>query len=840
MWTRWVTAGTLAAALAYARRAVDDSVDAKAKSIVDKMSTEQVIGQMTQVDINNVIHADNGTLNEAAVRVFAKQFVGSYFNTWYSAARGAKYGWTAEEFRDIVKRVQDISMEENGGHPIIFGLDSVHGANYVEGAALFPQQINMGASFNPELVKKAAHITGRDTEAAGIPWIFGPILEVSYNPAWARTYETFGEDPYLVTVMGESVVRGLQSNNQTAACVKHFIGYSLLTTGKDRDNVNIGDYELMNHYMPQFKAAIEAGALTVMENYVSINGEPVVSSSRILNDLLRTDLGFDGLLVTDYNEINNLKEFHHVVKTQEEAVALSLTRTSIDMSMVPNDALFIGHAQKLLQARPDVESRLRESAVRVIKTKLTLGLYDNPVPGEQYVSMVGSKEDFEESLEMARESIVLLKNQGNVLPLPKTASVFLTGHSADNIGHQCGGWSKQWQGYSGNVMFPNGVSVRQGFAGVVGNDSFTYFNGLAADGKISDADMAEAVKHAGEHEYTVAVIGEATYTEKPGDIDNMALPEGQVKFIEALSATKTKLIVVLFGGRPRLLGSIPSNAEAVINGMLACEQAGQAMAEIIYGDVNPSGRMPITYPKDPNNIAMPYLHRVTTRCAYDNCPMEWNFGAGMSYSEFKYSPVTLDTNRLTSSSGTVTATVTVSNAGTRAGKETVMLFLIQPYRLISVPELKLLKKFKKIELKAGESMDVSFTLTTEDMSVFDPQIGKGLKRVLENSDYVVAIKPDTWCDVYNNITNPLCGQFSVAIGDASYSTPVAAPAAAPAPEAAPEVAVTAAAPAPATAPALAAAHAPAAAPALAAARAFEAPFGTTLAPEAPFGTSTLR
>ncbi|GMF13723.1 unnamed protein product [Phytophthora lilii] len=633
-------------------------------------------------------------------------------------------------------------MEENGGHPMIYGIDSIHGASYVAGAMLFPHEINSAASFNPDLVHEVGRITARDTEAAGIPWIFGPILDISQNTLWARTYETYGEDPYLASVMGASYVRGLQSYNQTAACVKHFIGYSKVSTptGHDRDNVLMADFDLLNYFMPPYKAAFEAGALSTMENYISIDGDPVVGSSKIFNDLLRKDLGYDGVLLTDWNEIYNLHDFHRVSSTREEAVSTSLQHTSIDMSMVPSDTDFIEYALNMIKENPEQEARLRESAKRVIKMKLQLGLYDNPVPGEQYVSMAGNDKDKETALEMARESIVLLKNEDKVLPLSKSASVFLTGHSADNVGYQCGGWTMIWQGYSGNEMFQNGVSVRKGLENLVGNDSFTYFNGLLVNGSISDADLAKL--------WSLPA--------------STTLPEGQEKFIEALAATGTKVIVVLFEGRPRLLGSIPDHAAVIIDGMLPCELGGQAMAEILYGDVNPSGKLPITYPKDPANVAIPYNHRVTTRCMWDNCWMQWDFGAGLSYTQFNYSAVTLDKTTITNADDTLTATVTVTNAGSRAGKETVMLFLIQPFRKISVPEMKMLKKFKKIELQAGESTDVSFSLSAEDWGVYQPQIGSGLRRIVEDSNYVVAIKPDTWCNVYgDNITNPLCAEFTI-------------------------------------------------------------------------------
>ncbi|KAF4323714.1 hypothetical protein BBO99_00000862 [Phytophthora kernoviae] len=748
-----------------------DEYDAKAQSIVDGFSIDQVIGEMTQIDISTVLYPEDNTLNEDQVRAYAQQYVGSYLNTIWDEPLGDKYGWNATEWRAIVSRIQEITMEENNGHPILYGLDSVHGANYVTGAIIFPQQINGGASFNPDLAYEMGRITARDTLAGGIPWIFGPILDISQNPLWSRTYETFGEDPYMAAVFGEAVIRGLQSSNRTAACMKHFVGYSKTPTGHDRDGVVMSDFDLLNYFVPPFKAAIDAGVMTAMENYISINGVPVVASSKILNDLLRSDLGFDGLVVSDWAEINNLKDWHRVVETYEEAVRLSLTHTSLDMSMVPNDTAFIDYAQNMVDSYPHYQSRLRESAKRIVKLKLQLGLYENPVPGEEYEFMVGNDDDKAAALNMARESIVLLENNESTLPLPKDASVFLTGHSADNVGHQCGGWTVAWQGYSGNEMFPNGITVRQGLETMVGNNSFTYFNGLYDNGTYSEADLATAVQHASQHEYTIAVIGEKQYTEKPGDIDDLALPQGQIDYVEALAATGTKVIIVLFEGRPRLLGSLPDKVSAIVHGLLPCEVGGQAMAEILYGEVNPSGKLPITYPKDSGNIAIPYNHRVTTQCAYGDCSMQWDFGAGLSYTEFNYSAVALSKTTVSGPEDSVTATVTVTNTGTRAGKEAVMLFLTQPFRLISVPEVKMLKKFTKIDLQPGEVREVSFTLTADDWSVYDPQIGSGFKQVAEDGKFVVAIKPDTWCDVYHNITNPLCSVFTLDTGSDKFGLP---------------------------------------------------------------------
>ncbi|GMF38950.1 unnamed protein product [Phytophthora fragariaefolia] len=778
MLTSWTASLSCIAALfalpvgTHARALGDDVYDSQAQAIVDGFSIAQVLGQMTQINIGQVLNSDY-SLNEDSVRTYAKLNVGSYLNTPWGSEINGKWGWNATEWRAIVTRIQEITMEENGGHPMVYGIDSVHGAIYVSGAVIFGQEINSGASFNPDLVYDVGKITGRDTEAAGIPWVFGPILDLAQNPLWARTYETFGEDPYLCSVLGDAIIRGLQSNNQTAACMKHFVGYSKTPTGHDRDGVTMADFDLLNYFVKPYQAGIAAGALSTMENYISINGVPVVANTKILEDLVRNDLDYDGVVVTDWAEINNLKDWHRVVDTYDEAVRLALTRTALDMSMVPYDTEFITYATKMLDNFPEYENRLRESAKRVIKMKLKLGLYETPVPGADYEFLVGNDDDKTVALELARESIVLLKNANSTLPLANGSSVFLTGHSADNIGYQCGGWSVAWQGYSGNDMFPNGVSVRQGLENVVGNNSFTYFNGLNVDGSYTSEDLATAVAFASQHEYTIAVIGEDTYAEKPGDIDDLALPAGQIAYVEALAATGTKVILVLFEGRPRLLDTLPDTASAVVHGLLACELGGQAMAEILYGEVNPSGRLPLTYPKDSANVMIPYNHRVTTKCvddsgSYVDCEMQWDFGAGLSYTTFTYSALTLSKTAVSGPGDSLTASVFVTNSGSVAGKETVMLFVIQPYRLISVPEVKMLRKFNKIELEPGITQEVTFTLTADDWSVYDPQIGSGFNQIAEDGTFVVAIKPETNCDVYNTITNNLCAQFTLDTGTVNF------------------------------------------------------------------------
>jgi beta-glucosidase len=755
--------------------AAADEWDAMADEIMANFTTLDFVGQMTQIAGFGMTN-ETYVLDEDMVRQYAKLHVGSYLSPPFMTEGAGLFGWTTARFREFVGGIQKIAMEENGGHPIIYGLDSAHGNALVTDTVFFGQQINAAATFNPDLLYKQGQITARDTLAAGIPWIFDPVLDNMHNPLWPRVYETFGEDPYLASVMGAAIVRGIQSYNQSAACMKHWIGYAWNPTGHDRDGVVMSDFDMLNTYFPPYKAAVDAGLLTGMENYISVNGVPIVENTKLLTKLLRNDLGFEGLMVTDYAEINHLTEFHRTARSTDEATKFSLERTSIDMSMVATDLSFTNGTNRLIEENPAIVDRLKESVRRIIKTKLKLGLYDNPMPGAEYVDMVGNDDDVATALDLARESTVLLQNNDSTLPLAKDASVFLTGHSAHNIGYQCGGWTILGSGISGNEHFSHGVSVKQGLEAVVGNDSFTYFNGLNVSGEYTDADLATAKEYASNAEYTIAVIGEHNYEEKSGDIDDLTLPLGQIEYVKELASTGTKVILVLFEGRPRILNDLPENVYAVLNGMLACEQGGQAVAEIIYGDVNPSGRMPITYPKDTGNVMIPYRHRVSTECATGAyCVPQWSFGHGLSYTNFTYSAMSISTTNVTSSSDSVNVSVTVTNSGSVAGKETVMLFLTQPYRSISVPEVKNLKKFSKISLEAGASQTVEFELTAADWSVYYPQIGQGLKLVAEDADYVVAIKPETDCDVYNETAaaNPLCATFTLSTGEYPFGSLVA-------------------------------------------------------------------
>ncbi|CAH0522659.1 unnamed protein product [Peronospora belbahrii] len=747
----------------------DQQIESQVDMLMSSMNLDAMLGQMTQLDVSTILHP-NRTLNEAVVHEHAKLNVGSYLNTpgaeLNDSNANSTHNFSPRQWRDLITKIQAI-YASHGSHPIIYGIDSVHGANYVRGAVMFGQQLNAAATFNPELVYEMGRIAARDTGAAGIPWLFAPILEISQNPLWARTFETFGEDPHLVSVMADAIIRGIQSNGTIAACMKHIIGYSKTPTGHDRAGVTISDFNLLNHFAPPFIAAIKAGVMTAMESYISINGVPVVANTKILRDLVRHDMSYQGLIVTDYAEIHNLHAWHRVAKTDQDAVRMALTNAPLDMSMVPLNTSFIDIARLTVQKNPELLSRVKDSARRILTTKVKLGLFENAIPGtENDIALVGRIESRQAALELARESIILLKNKDNILPLGADSKVFLTGHAADNVGLLCGGWSLRWQGVSGNALLPNGISLRQGIANVLNTSTVHYANGLHPNGSYSSADLKQAKHWAKRSTCTIIAIGEDVYAEKPGDIDDLNLPLGQIEYVREIAATGTKVILVLAQGRPRLLQGIAQIAHAVVYAMLPGELGGQAMAEILFGRVNPSGRLPITYPKTSANVAIPYNHLVSTRCRDEGpCNMEWNFGHGLSYAAFQYGELSLSSPSISNSDDALLkVSVAVTNAGSTAGKETVMLFLIQPFRAISVPETKQLKRFTKIYLQPGQTQVVSFTLTREDWGVFDPKIGSRFHRIVEAGKYFVAVKPETKCNVYDEsgaTSSALCAQFTI-------------------------------------------------------------------------------
>jgi beta-glucosidase len=739
-----------------------DEVDVDA--LLAKMTIRQKAAQMTQMDIDSMVDGDERdpkkALKREVVARYARAGVGSILNSPFAGGPvGGRTGWSASEWREVIGQIHRIYKEEGAAVPMLYGVDTIHGATYVQGATLFPQPISAAASFNPEMVHRMGAVAAKDTLNAGIPWIFSPVLGIAVQPKWARVYETFGEDPLVSSVMGAALIQGLQSSGKVVACMKHFIGYSNVREGLDRADNVITDWELVNYYAPPFLAAVRAGVRTAMESYVSVNGDPVIASKKLLVDLLRHDMNFTGLLVSDYGEVDRMFYEHHLVPSVAEAVRVTLQETSLDMNMSPDLQAFGDTVEALVAKGLISESRLDESVRRILETKRGLGLLE---PGyfDEFAQDntadngdIGRSSDQEDALALARESVILLENHDGALPINpnKTANVFVTGPVSDNKGFQCGGWSVFWQGSSNSTLFPNGKTFKEAVqttaASAGGQVKVEHLEVVDIDGNVNAQEFQKGLQLAATSDYTVVVLGEQNYAEKTGDLlGSMALPAGQLWYLEELTKlNSTKVILVLVSGRPRLLEGSHQNADAVVLSLLPCEQGGQALADVIFGDVSPSARLPITYPSRSTQL-LPYFHRVNTRCQpYDECPVQWDFGHGLSYTTFEYSRLRVNTTEVHATTGALEVAMTVTNRGNRSGKEVVLLFVAQKFRRASVPETKLLKAFTKLdELAPGASQDVEFVLTPKDWSYYEPHIvGRGFQQHAEPGEFVVSVLPSS-------------------------------------------------------------------------------------------------
>ncbi|KAG7392500.1 hypothetical protein PHYPSEUDO_000188 [Phytophthora pseudosyringae] len=750
------------AALQGAVESSDASDDVDIDALLANMTVRQKAAQMTQMDIYSMVDGDERdpkkALKREVVARYARAGVGSILNSPFAGGPvGGRTGWSAMDWREVIRQIHEIYKEEGAAVPMLYGLDTIHGATYVQGATLFGQPISAAASFSPELVYKMGAVAAKDTLSAGIPWIFSPVLGIAVQPKWSRVYETFGEDPLVSSIMGAALIKGLQSSGKVAACMKHFIGYSDVREGLDRADNVITDWELVNYFAPSFLAAVRAGVRTAMESYVSVNGVPVIASKKLLVDLLRHDMNFTGLLVSDYSEVDRMYSEHHLVPSVAEAVRVTLQETSLDMNMSPDLQAFGDTIESLVGKGLISENRLDESVRRILETKRGLGLLDSGYyDGFERESMVnsdsvGNAADQGDALKLAQESVILLENHNSALPinLKKVMNVFVTGPVSDNKGFQCGGWSVFWQGSSDSTLFPNGVTFKEAVQAKVassgGQVKVDHLEVVDIDGNVNSQDFQQGLQLAAKSEYTLVVVGEPNYAEKTGDLlGSMALPAGQLWYLEELTKlNSTKVIVVVVSGRPRLLEGAHNHADAVILSMLPCEQGGQALADVVFGDVNPSARLPITYPARGTQL-LPYFHRVNTRCQpYEECPVQWEFGHGLSYTKFEYSALRLNSTQVHATTGALEVAVTVTNRGTRPGKDVLLLFVSQKFRRASVPETKLLKAFKKLdELMPGASQDVEFVLMPGDWSYYEPHVvGRGFQRRAEPGEFVVSLLP---------------------------------------------------------------------------------------------------
>lgn len=718
----------------------------KIDALLKRMTLEEKVGQMTQLAIGMIsngrdqtIQIDPAKLNKA----IARYGVGSILNV-------SEQALTPDKWQDTIKQIQEAAKKARLGIPVIYGIDSIHGANYVQGATLFPQEIGMAATWNPELMKRGAEISAMETRAAGIPWSFSPVLDIGRDPVWPRFYETFGEDPYLAKVMGVAFVRGMEgsdvaSQDHVATSLKHYMGYSAPLSGRDRTPAWIPENYLREYFLPTFDASVKAGAHTVMVNSGEINGIPGHVNKHILTDILRDELGFKGFVVSDWEDIKKLVTNWHVAANEKEATRMAVM-AGIDMSMVPLDYSFADYLIALVKEGAIPQSRIDEAVGRILKVKFELGLFENSMPNAALKSKIGLPESRQASLQAARESMTLLKNANNLLPLDKNRKVLVTGPTADSLLSLNNGWSYVWQGSEESLYPKDRLTIRRAIEAKAGAGNVTYVPGtkiVRPAGTASnntptnveaEVDIPAAVRAAAAADVVVLCLGEGSYTETPGNIPDLNLGEPQRKLATAIEATGKPVVLVLVEGRPRIVNGIADNPSAVLMAYNPGNEGGQAVADVLFGDFNPCGKLPFTYPRFPNGL-MTYDHKAFENESFDNAGIrpQFEFGDGLSYTTFSYKDLRLNRKTI-GASDQLSVSVTVTNSGRRAGKEVVQLYLSDLVASLS-PAGKRLKRFAKIYLEPGQSRTLNFKLRSDDLSF----IGADNKPVLEPGEFEVMI-----------------------------------------------------------------------------------------------------
>eukprot|EP00743_Colponemidia_sp_Colp-15_P001508 GILK01001648.1.p1 GENE.GILK01001648.1~~GILK01001648.1.p1 ORF type:complete len:798 (-),score=157.36 GILK01001648.1:163-2418(-) len=710
-----------------------------------EMTLRDKIGQMTQID--STILLKPGTLDidyDKAGYALKNVKVGSVLNTPLSICNDpntCKVGLTPAEMKTFIQQFQAYAMSNTPAIPLLYGLDSVHGANYLYGATLFPHNNGLAATFNPEFAAKSAAITAKDTRVAGIPWVFSPVLDVAIQPLWPRFYESFGEDPYLAGVMGAAYTQGMQGGSDRsnltapftgAGCMKHFIGYSGPRNGKDRTDAWIPKHYLKQYFVPSFQAAVDAGMTTVMVNSASINGVPVHASKELLTDLLRTEMGFEGIVVTDWEDIKKLVSYHRLAANDEEAVLMAV-EAGVDMSMVPLDTSFADILFNLVNSGRVTENRINESVKRILQLKIDLGLFEYPVVppgGDELIQSVGSTEEVAVALETARRSITLLKNDNQhngspVLPLnwvTKDSTILVVGPAGDSLTNQCGGWTFHWQGAASNREFNGYPTARSIFTAMSesGKSNIVYKRGCDFD-SCSENELADIAAMGMAADVIILAVGEAPESESVGNINDLTISDSQLRLYDTVAKLNKPIVTVLIESRPRVLGRIATGSAAILMAYLPCTEGGRAVSDVIFGDLNPSGKLPFTYPRSTGDIEVYYHKPWSTYSQGSSSPFHdplFDFGFGLSYSNLGYSDISLSSSTMAEDS--VTVSVTVTNYGPLPARETVLLFLRQHFRRYVTPEEKMLKRFSQVDLEVNQSTQVTFSLSAEDVKYWTP------------------------------------------------------------------------------------------------------------------------
>ena len=712
---------------------VDKTIEANIQKWLNKMTLEEKIGQMCEITIDVVTDFEASkkhgfTMSEAMLdTVIGKYKVGSLLNVPLSVAQ------KKEVWAKAIKRIQEISMKEIG-IPCIYGVDQIHGTTYTLDGTMFPQGINMGASFNRELTKKGAEVSAYETKASCIPWTYAPVVDLGRDPRWPRMWENYGEDCYVNAEMGKAAVEGFQGEDpnhigeyNVAACMKHYMGYGVPVSGKDRTPSSISRSDLREKHFAPFLAAIRAGALSLMVNSGNNNGMPFHANKELLTGWLKEDLNWDGMIVTDWNDINNLYFRDHIAVSKKDAVRLAIN-AGIDMAMVPSEWQFCIDLKELVEEGAVSMERIDDAVRRVLRLKFRLGLFENPYWDIQQYEKFGSEEFAKVALQAAEESEVLLKNDGGILPLREGMKILLAGPNANAMRCLNGGWSYSWQGERADEFAQTYHTIYEALCNRFGANNIIYEPGVTYAPAHHDnwreetkPEIGKAVAAAHQADVIGACIGENSYCETPGNLNDLHLSSNQIELVKALATTGKPIILILNEGRPRIIREIEPLAKAVVHILLPGNYGGDALANLISGDRNFSGRLPFTYPKFINSLAT-YDYKPCEKMGtmegeynYDAVmDIQWPFGHGLSYTEFEYGNFRVNRTNFTADDDLIFE-VDVKNTGERVGKETAMLYSSDLVASVT-PDVIRLRHFDKIELQPGEMKKVVFKLKGSDLA----------------------------------------------------------------------------------------------------------------------------
>lgn len=725
----------------------DEQLEAKVEKTLAKMTLDEKIGQMLELNLDIMGTYDASgkwKLNETMLDTcISKYKVGSLLN-----APGTRAA-TVEQWQEWIRLIQKKSMRHIG-IPDVFGLDHNHGVTYTQGGTLFPQPINIAASFNTELARTGAQVTAYESRAANCPWVYNPVTDLGRDPRWSRIWESFGEDPIVNARMAEAEIMGYQGNDHNhlsrynvATSLKHYMGYGAPFTGKDRTPAYIAPNVLREKYFEPFKAAVQAGALTIMVNSSSINGVPVHASYEYLTQWLKKDLNWDGMIVTDWADINNLFTRERVAKDKKDAIRIAIN-AGIDMSMDPYSVEFCILLKQLVNEGKVSQERIDDAVRRILRLKYRIGLFDEPNTGGKGYEKFGSQEHADMALRSAEETEILLKNEG-VLPLAKGKKILLTGPNANQMRCLNGGWSYTWQGSKAEDLAEKYNTIYEALCNKYGQENVILDQGVTYNEKgqyweENEPQIEKAVAAAAQADVIIACVGENSYCETPGNLTDLWMSENQRNLVKALAKTGKPIVLVLNEGRPRLIADIEPLAKAIVHIMLPGNYGGDALANLLAGDANFSAKLPYTYPKEINSLAN-YDYKVSEEVGtmagaynYDaKVSLQWPFGYGLSYTTFEYANLKVDKANFTADD-TLTVTVDVKNTGSRAGKESVLLYSSDLIASI-VPDNKRLRCFTKISLEPGETKTVTFTLPAKDLAF----VGADGRWTLEEGDFLLRV-----------------------------------------------------------------------------------------------------